>query len=108
MSHVGPATPRRDVSPGSLPAWYDEHRIGNSPLYDITTQAATSLSALLVQRQLAASDGRERDHWAARVQLVSRQQAALDPTDRAGLIAQQQAWLDEADALTREPPAVSA
>ena len=108
MSHAGPATPRRDVLPGSLRAWYDEHRIGDSPLYDITTQAATSLSALLVQRQLAASDGRERDHWAARVQLVSRQQAALDPTDRAGLIAQQQAWLDEADALACEPPAVSA
>src|SRR5260370_23071223 len=108
MSHAGPGTPWPDVSPGSLRAWYDDHRIGDSALYDITAQAATSLSALLVQRQLAASDGRERDHWAARVRLVSRQQAVLDPSDRAGLIAQQQTWLDEADALTPEPPPVSA
>jgi hypothetical protein len=108
MSHAGPAAPWPDVAAGSLPAWYDDHRIGDSPLYDITAQAATSLAALLVQRQLAAGDGRERGHWAARVCLVSRQRAALDPGDRAGLIAQQQAWLDEADALTREPPAESA
>ncbi len=108
MSHAGPATAWPDVSPGSLRAWYDDHRIGDPALYDITAQAATSLSAILTQRQLAAGDGRERDHWAARVRLVSRQQAALDPGDRGGLIAQQQAWLDEADALTREPPAVSA
>lgn len=108
MSHAGPAMPRPDVPPGSLWAWYEEHRIGDSVLYDITAQAAASLSGLLVQRQLAASDVREGDHWAARVRLVSRQRAALDPNDRGGLIAQQQAWLHEADALTREPPAVSA
>jgi len=107
MSHAGPSVPRPDVSPAQLWAWYDEHRIGDSALYDITAQAAASLSGLLVQRQLAAGDARERDHWAARVRLVSRQQAALDPGDRTGLIAQQQAWLDEADVLTREPPALS-
>jgi hypothetical protein len=107
MSHAGPASPRPNVSPRSLWAWYDEHRIGDSALYDITVQAATSLSGLLVQRQLAAGDVRERTHWAARVRLVSRQEAALDPGDRAGLIAQQQAWLEEADALAAEPPAVT-
>ncbi len=105
MSQAVPARPGADVSPGSLWSWYEEHRIGDAVLYDMTVQAATSLVALLVQRQVAATEAREREHWAARVRLVSQQQAALDPDDRAGLVAQQEAWLDEADALTAKWPA---
>lgn len=106
MNPAGPGASWPDVAPGELRAWYDDHRISDSALYDITAQAAVSLSALLAKRQLAAGDERERGHWAARIRLLSRQQDGLDPGDRAGLIAQQQAWLDEADALTREPPAL--
>jgi hypothetical protein len=100
MSQADPAPPHPGESPESLRAWYDQHRIGDAVLYDITVQAATSLSALLVQRQLAATDDHERERWAARVHLVCRQQAALNPGDRGGLIAQQQAWLNQTDVLT--------
>lgn len=83
-----------------LRAWFDDHLVDDVVLHDITTQAATSLSGILVQRQLSAPDEREAAHWAARARIVKRQVASLDPDDRAGLIAQQQAWLDEARALT--------
>ncbi|HEY5222487.1 MAG TPA: hypothetical protein VIJ18_05485 [Microbacteriaceae bacterium] len=95
MSMTVPST----VPGESLRAWYDEHLVDDVVLYDITAQAATSLSALLVKRQLTAADALEQEHWGARVRLVAQQQRALDPADRAGLIAQQQAWLEEADAL---------
>ena len=85
----------------SLRAWYDdEPRVSDVALYDITAQGATTLTAVLIERQLATTDERERGYWAARVRLVNQQRAALDPDDRLGLIAQQQAWLDEIDALT--------
>ena len=102
MSQADPAPPHPGESPESLRAWYDQHRIGDEVLYDITTQAATSLAALLVQRQLGASNDRDREHWAARAHLVTQQQAALDPDDRDGLVAQQQAWLDEAASLAKQ------
>jgi hypothetical protein len=47
----------------------------------------------------AASGTIEREHWNARLRLVKQQRAALDPADRVGLIAQQQAWVDEAETL---------
>jgi hypothetical protein len=85
----------------SLRAWYDGHRVDDAVLYDITAQTATSLSAAILTRQRAAANPVEAEHWAARGRLVTQQVNALDPGDRAGLIAQQQAWLDEMDALTR-------
>ncbi|EXJ52838.1 hypothetical protein [Microbacterium sp. MRS-1] len=96
--------------PGTIPAeslraWYDARHVDDVVLYDITAQTATSLSAVLIERQLAATDEAEREHWAARVRLVDQQQAALNPEDRAGLIAQQQAWLDEAHVLTGQDEA---
>ncbi len=85
----------------SLRAWYDdEPRISDVALYDITTQGAITLASVLIERQLATADERERAYWAARVHLVNRQRDALNPDDRLGFIAQQQAWLDEIDALT--------
>ncbi|TAM71342.1 MAG: hypothetical protein EPN48_01885 [Microbacteriaceae bacterium] len=87
------------VPASSLPAWYDEHLVDDAALYDITAQTATSLGALLIQQRRIASRELEREHWSARLRLVKQQQAALDPDDRVGLIAQQQAWLDEANAL---------
>jgi len=100
MSPADPAIPHPDIPPGGLRAWYDDQHINDAVLYDITAQAAASLAALLAQKQLAAAEERERGHWAARVRLVAQQKAALPPNDRAGLIAQQQAWLHEAQALT--------
>jgi hypothetical protein len=84
----------------SLRAWYDSHHVDAVVLHDMTEQAARSLAALLIERRRTATDAREREHWDARLRLVRQQQAALDPDNRAGLIAQQQAWLEEADALT--------
>lgn len=87
--------------PQSLRAWYDSHLVDDAVLYDITAQTATSLSAVLLSRQRAASTLLEVEHWAARGRLVAQQAGTLNPDDRAGLIAQQQAWLDEMDALAR-------
>jgi len=91
--------------PGTIPAeslraWYDDQQVDDVVLYDITAQTATSLSAMLIARRRAAGDEREREHWSARMRLVAQQQAVLNPEDRAGLIAQQQAWLDEAHVLS--------
>lgn len=83
----------------SLRERYDEKRIGDTVLYDITVQAATSLSSLFVKRQLTAATEQDREHWAARARLVERQRAALNPGDRAELIAQQEAWLEEIENL---------
>ncbi|MDR2252357.1 MAG: hypothetical protein LBD97_00600 [Bifidobacteriaceae bacterium] len=84
---------------GSLLSWYDEHRVGDVALYDITRQAASVLSATLLERKRAAPEGLQREHWAARRRLVRQQVEALDPADRPGLVAQQQAWADEIQAL---------
>lgn len=76
-------------------AWFDEHLVDDVALYDITRQAATLLSSMLLARRRAASTELEREHWAARRRLVKRQADALDPQDRAELVAQQQAWAHE-------------
>ncbi|MDR1441891.1 MAG: hypothetical protein LBJ02_05825 [Bifidobacteriaceae bacterium] len=83
----------------SLLEWFDEHRTDDVALYDITRQAATELSAVLLARKRAAANDVEREHWEARSELVRRQVDALDPQNRAGLVAQQDAWADEIDAL---------
>ncbi|MDR2565252.1 MAG: hypothetical protein LBC97_04175 [Bifidobacteriaceae bacterium] len=89
-----------DVVPAGSPrARDDEATIDDVVLYDIAAQAATSLSALIIQRRRASSGGLERRSWDARMRLVKQQRAALGRQDRAGLIAQRQAWLDEAEAL---------
>jgi len=84
-----------------LRVWYDdEPRVTDVAPYDMTAQGATALGCVLIERQLATTDEREREYWAARVRLVNQQRTALNPDDRLGLIAQQQAWLDEIGALT--------
>ena len=92
----------------SLTDWYAQQLVDDVVLYDITAQTATTLSSLIVKRQLAAPDERHAAHWAARARLVKTQKNALNPEDRTGLIAQQEAWLEEIDALTREPVLASA
>jgi hypothetical protein len=91
------------VPAGSLRAWYDEHLVDDVALYDITRQAATVLSSMLLRRGCEAVDDLEVQHWEARRRLVKRQVRALDSGDRAGLVAQQQAWADEIRALEAEP-----
>ncbi|WP_424441759.1 hypothetical protein [Microbacterium sp.] len=68
-------------------------------LYDIARHTASVLASLLLNRRRGAGDEAEREHWAARERLVMQQVKALDPDDRAGLIAQDEAWEDEARAL---------
>ncbi|MGO0605319.1 MULTISPECIES: hypothetical protein [Micrococcales] len=47
-----------------------------------------------------ATDEDERAQWASRRRLVKQQTRALDPTNRTGLIAQQQAWMRQAHDLS--------
>jgi hypothetical protein len=91
-----------------LRAWFDEHLVDDVALFDITRQAASVLSSMLLQRELAASDDLEREHWGARRRLVKQQVGVLVAGDRAGLVAQQQAWADEIQALEAEPVRLSA
>jgi hypothetical protein len=63
------------------------------------------LSALSIERRSTAEDGLEQEHWSVHLRLVRQQRSVLDPDDRAGLVAQQQAWLDEACALDGVSPA---
>jgi hypothetical protein len=95
------------IPAGHLLAWYDEHRVGDVALYDITRQAASVLSAMLLGRKRAAGSDLERELWAARRRLVRQQVGALDPADRAGLVAQQQAWADEIQVLEVGPVRLS-
>ncbi|MDR1513430.1 MAG: hypothetical protein LBS56_08120 [Propionibacteriaceae bacterium] len=97
MSVAPQATATHDA--GSPLAWYDEHLVDDVALYDITRQAASVLSSILLRLDLAAADERDREHWAARRRLVKQQVAALRSGDRAGLAAQQEAWADEIRAL---------
>ncbi|HWK20924.1 MAG TPA: hypothetical protein VNR37_09195 [Microbacteriaceae bacterium] len=91
------------IPAASARAWYDEHHVDDVALYDITRQAATLLSSILLARKQAAGDELEQEHWAARRRLVKRQAAALNPEDRAELVAQQQAWAHEIQALDAQP-----
>lgn len=99
MSQTVPVAPTTQ----SARAWYDEALVEDAMVYDITREAATVLSSLLLTRMSEATDDGAREHWAARRRLVKQQTKALDPADRAGLIAQQQAWVHEAQALTDLP-----
>jgi hypothetical protein len=56
----------------SMLAWYDEHLVDDVALYDITRQAATVLSAMLLQRGHAVANGLDEQHWEARRRLVKR------------------------------------
>ncbi|MDR1513428.1 MAG: hypothetical protein LBS56_08110 [Propionibacteriaceae bacterium] len=101
MSVAPDATATHDA--GSLLAWYDEHLMDDVALYDITRQAATLLSALLLGRKRAAPPGPERDRWAARRRLVKEQADQLDPGDRAALTACQEEWASEIRYLRGDP-----
>ncbi|MDR2567664.1 MAG: hypothetical protein LBC97_16745 [Bifidobacteriaceae bacterium] len=98
----------RTGTPWSARALRDERLADDVALYDITRQAATVLSSLLLQRMRGAEDDAARAVWAARRRLVKRQVLALDPGDRAGLVAQQEAWAAEIDALESAPSRISA
>ncbi len=77
----------------------DFTHVSDVMLYDIARHTASLLASILLNRQRTATDDAEREHWAARERLVIQQVRALDPDDRAGLIAQNEAWEDEASAL---------
>lgn len=77
----------------------DFTHVSDVMLYDIARHTASLLASILLNRQRAATDDAEREHWAARDRLVMQQVQALKPDDRAGLIAQNEAWEDEAHAL---------
>ena len=77
----------------------DFTHVSDVMLYDIARHTASLLTALFLNRQRDSTDDAEREHWVARERLVMRQVQALDPDDRAGLIAQNEAWADEDRAL---------
>lgn len=77
----------------------DFTHVSDVMLYDIARHTASLLIAELLARVVAADDEVERDRWEARVRLVDEQVAAMNPDDRAGLIAQNEAWDDESHAL---------
>lgn len=77
----------------------DFTHVSDVMLYDIARHTASLLASILLNRQRTATDDAEREHWVARERLVMQQVRALDPDDRAGLIAQNEAWGDEARAL---------
>jgi hypothetical protein len=63
---------------------------------------------MLLQRKWEAEDDASRELWAGRRRLVKQQVLALDSGDRAGLVAQQEAWAGEIDALESMPRRSSA
>lgn len=64
-------------------------------LYNATMQTASSLDGLLVALWREADSDDERTHWVARKALVDDQRHAVDPHDRAGMVAQQEAWMEQ-------------
>lgn len=77
----------------------DFTHVSDVMLYDIARHTASLLIAELIARSDAATDESDRERWEARLRLVDEQAAALNPADRAGLIAQNEAWDDESHAL---------
>lgn len=78
----------------------DFTHVSDVMLYDIARHTASLLIAELIARcDAAAMDESDREQWEARLRLVDEQVAALNPDDRAGLIAQNEAWDDESHAL---------
>ncbi len=77
----------------------DFTHVSDVMLYDIARHTASLLIAELLTRSDAAPDESDRERWEARLRLVDEQVAALNPADRAGLIAQNEAWDDESHAL---------
>lgn len=77
----------------------DFTHVSDVMLYDIARHTASLLIAELIARSDAATDESDRERWEARLRLVDEQVAALNPADRAGLIAQNEAWDDESHAL---------
>lgn len=67
--------------PGTIPAesllaWCDARLVDDVVAVRHHPQTSTSLSAVLIERQLAATDEAEREHWAALVCLIDQQHAA--------------------------------
>lgn len=97
MSQMIPA----NRTAGGLPEeWADEQIIEDVVLYDMARHRASVLSSLLLQRQRSATTGFHRRHWRARRRLVKQQAKTMSAEDRAGMIAQHQAWSHEIQALT--------
>jgi len=77
----------------------DFSRVSDVMLYDIARDTATVLQSIQLNRQRAAANEAEREYWVARGWLVRQQIKALSVDDRAGMIAQEGAWDDEARGL---------
>lgn len=77
----------------------DFTHVSDVMLYDIARHTASLLIAELIARSDSAQNQDDRERWEARLRLVDEQVAALHPGDRAGLIAQNEAWDDESHAL---------
>ncbi|MCL6423573.1 hypothetical protein Bequi_09280 [Brachybacterium sp. JHP9] len=77
----------------------DFTHVSDVMLYDIARHTASLLIAELIARADAATDESDQEQWEARLRLVDEQVSALNPDDRAGLIAQNEAWDDESHAL---------
>ena len=73
--------------------------ISDAMLYDIARHNASILSAKLLRLSDTAGSDEMRDHWAARRRLVKQQARALNPEDRAEIIAQDEVWRLEKLAL---------
>jgi len=77
----------------------DFAHVSDVMLYDIARHTAFLLIAELLARVDTAANESDRERWEARLRLVDEQIAVLNPADRAGLIAQNEAWDDESHAL---------
>lgn len=77
----------------------DYTHISDAMLYDIARHTASVLSSTLLNLSDAAADDAEREHWEARRRLIKQQTKALDPDDRAVMIAQDEVWRLEKLAL---------
>ena len=77
----------------------DFTHVSDATLYASARHPASLLIAELIARADAATDESDQEQWEARLRLVDEQVSALNPDDRAGLIAQNEAWDDESHAL---------
>ena len=77
----------------------DFTHVSDVMLYDIARHTASLLIAELIARADAATNESDREQWEARLRLVDEHVAALNPDDRSGMIAQNEAWDDESHAL---------
>ncbi|MCT1657162.1 hypothetical protein [Brevibacterium luteolum] len=73
--------------------------ISTAMLYDVARHTSSVLSAEFLARRDSSASEEDREFWASRRRLLKQQVRALDPEDRAVLIAQDAAWKDQIKAL---------